>query len=89
MVAVARIVLDNVKHLQAGWLTEGIELAQLALAMGADDMGGVLTEELVVQAAGVQNRVTVPVLESVIRNAGKIPVRRDSRYHPLSTEEKR
>lgn len=83
MVAIARIVLDNVTHLQAGWLTEGIALAQLALAMGANDMGGVLTEELVVQATGMQNRVTVPLIESVIRNAGKEPVQRNSRYHPI------
>ncbi len=79
-VAVSRIVLDNVPHLQAGWLTEGPELAQLALSMGADDMGGVLTEELVVQATGISNRLTVPAIEDLIRNAGKVPVRRDSRY---------
>ncbi len=82
-VAVSRIMLDNVPHLQAGWLTEGIELAQLALAMGADDMGGVLTEELVVQAAGIQNRVTVKTLEDLIRNAGKRPMRRNSHYQPI------
>ncbi|MEW6333916.1 MAG: CofH family radical SAM protein, partial [Thermodesulfobacteriota bacterium] len=45
VVAVSRIFLDNVIHLQAGWLTEGMKLAQIALTMGADDMGGVLTEE--------------------------------------------
>jgi len=86
-VALSRIFLDNIPHLQAGWLTEGLELAQLALAMGADDMGGVLTEELVLQATDVRTRVTVPVLEDLIRNAGKIPVRRDSRYRPLHHQE--
>lgn len=83
MVAISRLVLDNVVHLQAGWLTEGLELAQLALSMGADDMGGVLTEELVVKAAGGHNQVTVAVLEDLIRNAGKEPIRRNSRYRPI------
>jgi cyclic dehypoxanthinyl futalosine synthase len=82
MVAISRIVLDNIVHIQAGWLTEGLELAQLALKMGADDMGGVLTEELVVKAAGGHNQVTVDMLCDLIRNAGKEPVRRDSRYQP-------
>ena len=82
-VAVSRIVLDNIPHIQAGWLTEGAELAQIALSMGADDMGGVLTEELVVQAAGVHTRLTVADMEDLIRNAGKIPIQRDSRYQPV------
>lgn len=46
VVAIAPIFLDNIIHIQAGWLNEGLKLAQLALAMGATDMGGVLTEEL-------------------------------------------
>ncbi|MCK5801811.1 MAG: CofH family radical SAM protein [Lentisphaeria bacterium] len=85
-VAVARIVLDNVDHIQAGWLTEGPELAQLALCMGANDMGGVLTEELVVQAAGIHTRLTAADMEDLIQNAGKIPMRRDSRYQELGHE---
>ncbi len=83
VVAVSRIVLDNVVNLQAGWLTEGPELAQLALGMGANDMGGVLTEEMVVRAAGVQTRLGAGDLAELIRNAGKVPVRRNSRYEEL------
>lgn len=83
IVAIARIFLDNVTHIQAGWLTEGLKLAQIALAMGANDMGGVLTEELVVKATGIHTRTTTETFIDLIRDAGKIPVQRDSGYHAL------
>ncbi|SRR6056297_1633389 len=83
IVAVARIFLDNVPHIQAGWLTEGLRLAQLALAGGADDMGGVLTEEVVVKATGIKTATTRGELIQLIKNAGKTPVQRDSLYRPL------
>lgn len=80
IVAIARIFLDNVDYIQAGWLTEGMKLAQVALAMGANDMGGVLMEEVVVKATGITTRTNADELIRVIRNAGKIPVQRDSNY---------
>jgi cyclic dehypoxanthinyl futalosine synthase len=80
IVAISRIFLDNVTHIQAGWLTEGLKLAQIALAMGANDMGGVLMEEQVVKATGVETRTHRDELIDVIRNAGKVPVQRDSDY---------
>lgn len=80
IVAIGRIFLDNIVHIQAGWLTEGPRLAQIALAMGANDMGGVLTEERVVKATGVQTRMTRDTMISLIRDAGRIPVQRDSNY---------
>ena len=83
IVAVARIFLDNVTYMQAGWLTEGLDLAQLALAMGANDMGGVLTEEVVVKATGVKTKTNADELIDLIRNAGKVPVQRDSQYHVI------
>ncbi len=79
-VAVARIFLDNITHLQAGWLTEGLKLAQIALSMGANDMGGVLTEEVVVKATGIETRTNRDELIDVIKDAGMIPVQRDSEY---------
>ncbi|NJL58653.1 MAG: CofH family radical SAM protein [Desulfobacteraceae bacterium] len=82
IVAIARIFLDNIRFIQAGWLTEGAKLAQIALTMGANDMGGVLTEELVVKATGIGTRMTVSDMADLIRNAGKIPVQRDSDYLP-------
>lgn len=83
MVAIGRIMLDNVVHLQAGWLTEGVKLAQVALAMGANDMGGVLTEERVVKATGIQTQMTRDAMIAVIRDAGRLPVQRDSDYKPV------
>ncbi|MHB8828267.1 MAG: CofH family radical SAM protein [Syntrophales bacterium] len=83
IVAIARIFLDNVRYMQAGWLTEGMKMAQLALTMGANDMGGVLTEEVVVGATGVKNRTSMEEMIDVIRDAGRIPVQRDSDYRQI------
>ncbi len=80
MVAIARIYLDNVTYIQAGWLTEGLKLAQIALSMGANDMGGVLMEEVVVRATGIETRTNMSELVDIIRNAGREPVQRDSEY---------
>jgi len=83
IVAVARIFLDNIRYIQAGWLTEGLHLAQIALSFGANDMGGVLTEEVVVKATGIKTQTTREEMISLIKNAGKNPVQRDSRYRTL------
>jgi cyclic dehypoxanthinyl futalosine synthase len=85
IVPIARIFLDNITYIQAGWLTEGLKLAQLALAMGANDMGGVLMEEVVVKATGIKTRTNRDELIGIIRNAGKIPVQRDSQYRAIRT----
>jgi len=83
IVAVSRIVLDNIRYIQAGWLTEGLKPAQVALCFGANDMGGVLTEEVVVKAAGITTTTSRDRMIDIIGNAGKIPVRRDSDYQVL------
>lgn len=83
IVAVSRIFLDNIRYIQAGWLTEGLKLAQLALAMGANDMGGVLTEEKVVRATGSGAKAGMAEFIDLIKNSGKIPVLRDSDYKIL------
>ncbi|MEW6528105.1 MAG: CofH family radical SAM protein [Spirochaetota bacterium] len=82
-VAIARIFLDNVPYLHAGWLTEGMALAQIALDMGANDMGGILMEEKVVKATGVTTTTNIEQLCDIIINAGKIPLQRDSKYRPI------
>lgn len=87
IVAVARIFLDNIPYIQAGWLTEGMKLAQLALVMGANDMGGILTEELVVKATGVDRAASVDEVVDLIQNAGMAPVLRDSAYHEIRSYE--
>ncbi len=83
ILAIARIFLDNITYIQAGWLTEGLKLAQLALTMGANDMGGVLMEEVVVKATGITRATNEKELIRIIQNAGKIPVQRDSRYRVI------
>ena len=84
IVSIARIFLDNITYIQAGWLTEGLKLAQTALAMGANDMGGVLMEEVVVKATGIKTRTNSRELVDVIKNAGKKPVQRDSQYRVIT-----
>lgn len=85
IVAIARIFLDNVTYIQAGWLTEGMKLAQIALACGANDMGGVLTEEVVVKATGIGTRTNVEEFVDLIKDAGRIPIQRDSDYAEIRT----
>ena len=83
IVAISRIFLDNITYIQAGWLTEGLKLAQLALTMGANDMGGVLMEETVVKATGIETKAGIDEFIDIITNAGKKPVLRDSEYKVL------
>ncbi len=81
--ALARIYLDNVKYIQSGWLTEGLKVAETALLFGANDVGGVLMDEMVVRAAGIDNRATGENMRRVITNAGKIPRERDGLYNTI------
>lgn len=83
MIALARIVLDNVPHVQAGWVTEGPDVAQLALQFGADDYGGVLMTEEVVSATGLNYGVNEALVIHLIREAGWIPAQRTTQYDLL------
>lgn len=83
IIAVSRIFLDNIINFQAGWLTEGLKLAQVALSMGANDMGGVLMEEVVVKSTGIETSTNATEIVDIIRNAGKVPFLRDSEYKTL------
>ncbi len=85
-VAVARLVLDVVDHIQASWPTMGIDVAQLALLAGADDAGSTMMEENVVSASGTTKLEASEVeLQRTIARAGWTPRRRNSRYECLST----
>jgi len=81
--AISRLVLDNVANLQASWVTQGAEIAQLALAFGANDLGSTMIEENVVRAAGVTFRMSADELASLVRRAGFSPARRDTYYNLL------
>ncbi|HYZ16237.1 MAG TPA: cyclic dehypoxanthinyl futalosine synthase [Candidatus Acidoferrum sp.] len=85
VLAVSRLFLDNLPHLQASWLTPGLKLGQLALFYGCDDMGGTIIEEQVVHDAGGGNEATRAQLEQLVRGAGFNPVIRDT-YWNLRTD---
>ncbi|MBP9665029.1 MAG: dehypoxanthine futalosine cyclase, partial [Pyrinomonadaceae bacterium] len=69
MLAVSRLFLDNVQHIQASWLTQGLKLGQVALRYGADDMGSIMIEENVVSAAGASTSACERDLRYQIREA--------------------
>jgi cyclic dehypoxanthinyl futalosine synthase len=81
VLAISRLYLDNVPHLQSSWLTPGMKLGQLGLMFGCDDMGGTILEEKVVTLAGSTNRASRADLERAIRQAGYIPVVRDTYFN--------
>jgi cyclic dehypoxanthinyl futalosine synthase len=81
--AISRLVLDNVPHLQVSWVTQGPKVAQVALSFGADDFGSTMLEENVVAATGVGFRLQQHEIETLIRQVGYEPQVRDHRYHLL------
>lgn len=82
-VAISRIVLDNIKHLQSSWVTMGPEIGKLSLRYGCDDFGSTMIEENVVSSAGAIHKVNIESILSIIRSAGKIPAQRNTRYDIL------
>ena len=78
--AVSRIFLDNVDNLQASWVTQGPKLGAASLAFGVNDMGSTMIEENVVSSAGTVHAMDEPAIVAAIRDAGRIPLRRDMTY---------
>jgi cyclic dehypoxanthinyl futalosine synthase len=78
--AISRLYLDNIDHIQSSWLTPGIKICQVGLQFGADDVGSILIEENVVYAAGVRNRTNEEELRRIISDAGYLPAQRDTLY---------
>jgi len=87
MLAVSRLFLDNVQHIQSSWLTQGIRLGQSALRFGADDMGSIMIEENVVSAAGAHNEANERDLRYQITEAGFIPQQRDILYNYINRDD--
>lgn len=83
VLALSRIYLDNVRNIQASWVTQGIKTAQVALRFGANDFGSTMIEENVVAAAGVKYRVTKEDIIGAIKTAGFRPAQRDTCYNIL------
>ena len=83
LIAVSRIILNNIRHIQASLLTVGKDIAMMALHAGADDLGSIMIEENVVSAAGAENRFSAEDIKAIIAGAGFIPVRRNQKYEPV------
>jgi len=80
MIALSRIMLPNIKNIQASWLTIGKEVAQICLHAGANDFGSIMIEENVVSAAGAPHRFTSKGIQDAIRQAGFEPQLRTQQY---------
>lgn len=80
MIAMSRIMLPNIKNIQASWLTVGKQVAQLCLKGGANDFGSIMIEENVVSAAGAPHRFTSSTIQQSIKDAGFEPQLRNQQY---------
>jgi cyclic dehypoxanthinyl futalosine synthase len=78
--ALARIYLDNFPNIQSSWVTQGLEIGQIALKYGANDLGSIMIEENVVSQAGTTFRMTVPDMHRLIQDLGYEPHQRDNWY---------
>jgi len=83
MQALSRIFLDNFPNVQSSWVTQGPKIGQVALRYGANDFGSVMMEENVVSKAGANFRLESQEIESLIREAGYVPRRRNNWYELL------
>ena len=80
MIAMSRIMLPNIKNIQASWLTVGRQTAQICLNAGANDFGSIMIEENVVSAAGAPHRFTYKTIQNAIHDAGFEPQLRNQQY---------
>jgi cyclic dehypoxanthinyl futalosine synthase len=91
MIALCRIMLPNIKNIQASWLTVGRQTAQICLHAGANDFGSIMIEENVVSAAGAPHRFTYKTIQEAIKEAGFEPQLRNQQYEwrkvPATIEE--
>ena len=89
VIAVARLMLDNVDHVKAYWVQIGEKLAPVALHFGADDLVGTVTEETITHAAGAKTEsgLSRAEMERMIRGAGREPFERDAFYERVARDE--
>ena len=78
--AVSRLYLDNIPNIQSSWVTQGLQIGQIALVFGANDMGSLMIEENVVAAAGTVHYLTLEEMKSAISDLGYVPRRRNVFY---------
>jgi len=82
--ALGRIYLDNFTNIQSSWVTQGLEIGQIALKFGANDLGSIMIEENVVSQAGTTFRMTVGDMQRLIKDLGYEPQQRDNWYRLLN-----
>ncbi|MEO6119753.1 MAG: aminofutalosine synthase MqnE [Terriglobales bacterium] len=89
LIAVSRLVLDNFQHIKAYWQMLTPKIAQIGLRFGADDLDGTVIEEKIYHDAGATTPqgMARTELQRLIREAGRIPVERDTLYHPVIRDE--
>jgi cyclic dehypoxanthinyl futalosine synthase len=83
--AVSRLYLDNIAHIQASWVTQGLKMGQVALRFGADDLGSTMIEENVVAATGLRVKANRDDLVHAIKEAGFVPAQRRTDYSLVQT----
>ncbi len=86
MLALSRLVLDNIKNIQSSWVTMGPHIGQLALFYGANDFGSLMLEENVVAAAGTSYSLSREDIHQIIEEAGFTPKQRTMDYHIIERE---
>lgn len=79
-IAISRILLQNIRNIQASWLTVGKDTASVALHAGANDLGSIMLEENVVASTGVYGKLSVNEMEQLIKDSGFTPIRRNQRF---------
>jgi len=89
ILAISRLMLDNFPHIKAFWIMLGLKLAQLSLSFGVDDLDGTVMEEKITHAAGAQTAEGVSRQELIylIREAGRVPVERDTIYNQIRVDQ--
>jgi len=83
--SVARLYLNNIKHIQGSWVTQGQNIGQLTLAFGANDLGSIMLEENVVRAAGTSYQMSIDKMIGLIKATGRKVAQRDTKYNIIKT----
>lgn len=81
--AMTRLYMDNIAHIQGSWVTQGERIGQLTLGFGADDLGSIMLEENVVRAAGTSYDMSTRKMVRLIAGAGRDAAQRDTEYHVI------
>jgi aminodeoxyfutalosine synthase len=91
--AIARLMLDNIAHIKAFWIMQGVGLSQLSLHWGVDDLDGTVVWYDITKREGgggtTHQELHVQDIKRIIREAGRIPVERDTLYRPIRRESER